>query len=120
MKRFSIPALVRVFSALVVVLFAPAAIAAPEAHILRIDPQASQQSGDPVISMVVELVQSKRVSEATAPCAALTGNAQLGCMAESLEKPGALYDPFPFPSANAVFTVTVDDTDRPAKFVSST
>lgn len=113
--------LVRALLAIAVCLL-PARIvrAAPEAHILRIDPQTSQQSGDPVISMVVELVQSKRVSEATAPCAALTGNAQLSCMAEALEKPGALYDPFPFPSANAVFTVTVDDTDRPAKFVSAT
>ncbi|HVW25162.1 MAG TPA: FHA domain-containing protein [Polyangiaceae bacterium] len=94
--------------------------AAPEAHILRIDPEASQQSGAPVISMVVEVVQSKRISDATAPCAAVTGNSQLSCMAEALEKPGALYDPFPFPSANAVFTVSVDDTDRPAKFVSAT
>ncbi len=93
---------------------------APEAHILRIDPRASQQSGDPLITMVVELVQSKRVSEATSGCAALTGNAQLGCMADALEKPQALYDPFPFPDKNAIFTVSVDDTDRPAKYVSST
>jgi hypothetical protein len=123
MKRFQhrCGGLLRALLAIAVCLL-PARIvrAAPEAHILRIDPQASQQSGDPVISMVVELVQSKRVSDATAPCAALTGNAQLSCMAEALEKPGALYDPFPFPSANAVFTVTVDDTDRPAKFVSAT
>jgi FHA domain len=113
------------FSALVRALFvvlsclswAPGAKAAPEAHILRIDPRASQQSGDPIITMVVEVVQSKRISEATAPCAALAGNGQLSCMAQALEKPGALYDPFPFPAANAVFTVTVDGTDRPAKFV---
>jgi pSer/pThr/pTyr-binding forkhead associated (FHA) protein len=113
--------LVRALFAIVVCLLTTRlASAAPEAHILRIDPQASQASGDPVISMVVEVVQSKRVSEATAPCAALTGNSQLSCMAEALEKPGALYDPFPFPAANAVFTVTVDDTDRPAKFVGNT
>ena len=81
------------------------ALAAPEAHILRIDPRASQQSGDPLITMVVEVVQSKRVSEATAPCAALTGDGQLSCMANALEKPQALYDPFPFPDTNANFTV---------------
>jgi hypothetical protein len=104
---------------LTVLLFAPALHAAPEAHILRVDPRASQQTGDPLLTMVVELVQAKRVSEAIAPCAALTGSAQYGCMADALEKPYALYEPFPFPDKNAVFTVTVDGTDRPAKFVST-
>ena len=60
-----------------------------------------------------------RVSEATAPCATLSGDGQLSCMADALEKPQALYSPFPFPDKNAIFTVTVDDTDRPAKFVST-
>ena len=95
------------------------AFAAPEAHILRIDPRASQASGDPIITMVTEVVQSNRVSDATAPCAMQTGNAQLSCMADALEKPYATYQPFPFPEKNAVFTVTVDDTDRPAQFVSA-
>jgi hypothetical protein len=101
-------------------LGARSALAAPEAHILRIDPRASRQSGDPIITMVVEVVQAKRVSEAIAPCATATGDAQLACMADALEKPYALYSPFPFPEKNAVFTVAVDDTDRPAKFVSTT
>ncbi len=104
---------------LAALLAAPALHAAPEAHILRVDPRASQQTGDPLLTMVVELVQSKRVSEAIAPCAALTGEGQYGCMADALEKQYALYEPFPFPDKNAVFTVTVDGTDRPAKFVSS-
>jgi hypothetical protein len=94
------------------------ASAAPEARILRIDPRASHQSGDPVLTMVVELVQSKRVSEATAPCASLRGDAQLGCMSNALEKPNALYTPFPFPAEQAVFTVAVDGTDRPARHLS--
>jgi hypothetical protein len=101
------------------VLFAPLLRAAPEAHILRVDPRASQQTGDPLLTMVVELIQAKRVSEAIAPCAAMTGDSQYGCMADALEKPYALYEPFPFPDKNAVFTVTVDGTDRPAKFVST-
>jgi hypothetical protein len=112
---------VRALLAIAVCFFSTGrAAAAPEAHILRIDPRASQESGNPLVSMVVEVVQSKRVSEATSSCAALTGNGQLSCIAEALEKPGALYDPFPFPSANAIFTVTVDGTDRPAKFVGAT
>ncbi len=114
-------ALVRALLALSLLFFAAsAAVAAPEAHILRIDPRASQQSGDPIITMVLEVVQSKRVSEAIAPCAVSTGDAQLSCMADALEKPNALYESFPFPAKNAIFTVTVDGADRPAKYVSDT
>src|SRR5262245_1818668 len=122
MKRTFLLALAIVHAtlwSLAFLLLSPALSAAPEAHILRVDPRASQQTGDPLLTMVVELVQSKRVSEAIAPCAALTGEAQYGCMADALEKPYALYEPFPFPQQNAVFTVTVDGTDRPAKFVST-
>jgi hypothetical protein len=97
-------------------LHASLAAAAPEARILRIDPRADRENGQPVITTLVDVVQNKRVSEAIAPCAALRGDAQLGCMSEALEKP--LYEPFPFPEKNALFTVTVDDMDRPAKFIS--
>src|SRR5690606_23598548 len=38
------------------------------------------------------------------------------CLAEALEKP--LYSNFPFPEANALFSVVVDGTDRPAKLLS--
>lgn len=99
-------------------LFALSALASPEAKILRVDPRAAQENGNPVLTTVVEVSQSKRVSDATAECAGATGNAQLDCMSQALEKPFALYTPFPFPSANAIFTVTVDGTDVPAKFVS--
>ncbi len=103
---------------LLVLATAQRAVAAPEAHILRIDPRTSQESGDPILTSVVEVVQSKRVSDAIAPCASLRGNAEFDCMSNALEKPYALYTPFPFPDQNAIFTVTVDGTDLPAKFVS--
>lgn len=94
--------------------------AAPEAHILRIDPRASQGGGAPVLTTLIEVVQSKRVSAAIAPCASLTGNAQFSCMSEALEKPYALYTAFPkFPESNAIFTVRVDGSERPAKHVSN-
>ena len=99
-------------------LVALSAFASPEAKILRVDPRAAQENGNPVLTTVVEVSQSKRVSDATAECGALTGNGQLDCMSAALEKPFALYTPFPFPAANAIFTVTVDGTDVPAKFVS--
>jgi hypothetical protein len=99
-------------------LLAQTALASPEAKILRVDPRAAQENGNPVLTTVVEVSQSKRVSDATAACGGLTGNGQLDCMSSALEKPFALYTPFPFPSANAIFTVAVDGTDIPAKFVS--
>ena len=92
--------------------------AAPAVKLLRIDPRAAQENGNPVLTTVVDISQSKRVSDATAPCAALNGNAQLDCMAQALEKPFALYQSFPFPSDRALFTVNVEGTDIPAKFIS--
>ncbi|HWA72245.1 MAG TPA: FHA domain-containing protein [Polyangiaceae bacterium] len=100
------------------VLFSGAAHAAPEARLLRVDPRAAQENGNPILTTVVDVTQSKRISDAAAPCATLTGNAQLDCMSQSLEKPLALYTPFPFPAQAAIFTVTVDDTDVPAKYLS--
>ncbi|HKO48913.1 MAG TPA: hypothetical protein VJV79_14375, partial [Polyangiaceae bacterium] len=92
--------------------------ASPEAKILRVDPRAAQDNGNPVLTTVVEVSQSKRVSDAIADCGTLTGNSQFDCMSQNLEKPFALYTPFPFPAQNAIFTVAVEGTDIPAKFVS--
>lgn len=112
----------RRFAALACVSFllfwATASLAAPEAHILRIDPRANAQSGDPLITTVIELVQSKRVSEATSDCASLSNSARWDCMSAALEKKNALYTPFTFQESNALFTVEVDGTDRLARFVS--
>ena len=111
-------AVVALASLLVGLFVALSAQASPEAKILRVDPRAAQDNGNPVLTTVVEVSQSKRVSDATAECGALTGNGQFDCMSAALEKPFALYTPFPFPAQNAIFTVTVDGTDVPAKFVS--
>jgi len=93
---------------------------APEAKLLRVDPRASLESGHPIITTVIEVSQSKRISDAIADCARLSGDAQLGCMSDALEKPNALYTSFPFPAKNAIFAVSVDDMDRPAKYISHT
>ncbi|HMJ54452.1 MAG TPA: FHA domain-containing protein [Polyangiaceae bacterium] len=100
-------------------LYPRLAAAAPEAHVLRIDPRASQTEGAPVLTTVIELVQNKRLSEAIAECAALRGDAQLDCQSDKLEAPQALYSPIaPFPETAAVFTVTVDGADRLGSFAS--
>ncbi|HTQ06981.1 MAG TPA: FHA domain-containing protein [Polyangiaceae bacterium] len=117
LARHAVRAIAAALGALLFFLSAPAG-AAPQARILRIDPRAAQQNGDPVLTTVIEVSQSKRVSDATASCAALTGNGQLDCMSQALEQPFALYTPFPFPAANAIFTVTIDNAAYPAKYVS--
>ena len=76
-------------------------LAAPEAHILRIDPRAGVNGGKPVLTTVLEVVQFKRTVRRAAPCSGVTGAGTLSCWSEQLEKPGALWDPFPFPEANA-------------------
>ncbi|MCC6645567.1 MAG: FHA domain-containing protein [Polyangiaceae bacterium] len=110
--------LLAVLSATLVALFASRATAAPEAKILRIDPRAAQTDGAPIITTVVEVAQRKRVSEATADCAYMRGDAQLVCMGEKLAQPRALFAPFPLPpKENMIFTVQVDGADQPAKYV---
>ncbi len=94
--------------------------AAPEAHILRIDPRASTVDGAPTLTTVIEIVQNKRISDAIGPCAMETGDANNDCVADALERPMALYAPFDFPEQNAILTVSVDGADVPGKFVSKT
>jgi hypothetical protein len=114
LHRFALRALCGVFALLV----AGSALAAPGARLLRVDPRAAVENGSPVLTTVLEVSQSKRISDAVMPCAALRGNAQLDCMSEALEKKYALYTPFNFPAQNALFAVNVDGTDRQAKYIS--
>ncbi|HEY8040266.1 MAG TPA: hypothetical protein VIF15_10760, partial [Polyangiaceae bacterium] len=99
---------------------AGSAEAAPEAHILRIDPRAGVSGGKPLLTTVIEVVQFKRVSDVLQPCAGVTGAGTLSCWSEQLEKPGALWDPFPFPEANAHLLVKVSGEDTLTKFVDKT
>ena len=48
----------------------PDAGAAPEAHILRIDPRAGLNDGKPTLTTVIEVVQFKRLCDVLQPCAA--------------------------------------------------
>lgn len=102
---------------LAALLLAASAQAAPEARILRIDPRAAQENGNPILTTVIDITQSKRVSDAIGDCASSSGNAQLDCMSQALERPLALYTPFPFPAQSAIFTVNVEGTDVPAKYL---
>lgn len=104
--------------ALALALCAGGAAAAPEARILRIDPRAAKADDAPILTTVIEVVQNKRLSELEAPCATLLGDAHFSCVADALEKPGALYSSFDFPEKNALFTVKVDGQDFPISFES--
>ena len=63
----------RIRALLMALLVASPVWGAPEAKLLRIDPRASIESGNPIITTVIEVAQSKRVSEAVAECAGLAG-----------------------------------------------
>jgi hypothetical protein len=100
---------------LVASLDAGVAIAAPEAHILRIDPRAGMQSDAPVLTTLIELVQFKSMSEAFVPCASIKPfNQRLDCMSDILEAPKATWSTFAFPKDKAQLLVKVDGQDRPA------
>jgi hypothetical protein len=96
--------------------------AAPEAHILRIDPRAGVQDGQPVLTSVIELVQFSPLSEVVTAkgCGAVRGSALLDCISSAVEEKGALFKALPFPEGNTNLLVRVDGSETPAKFVSKT
>ena len=86
--------------------------AAPETHILRIDPRAAVVSGAPLLTSIVEVVQFNAVSKVMTPCANVGGgNATIDCISSELEKPNAVWSPMPFPQANARLLVKVEGAD---------
>lgn len=105
-------------AALVLSLAPGAAVAAPEAKILRIDPRAAQTEGAPILTTLIDLSQTKKADEVTRTCNALSGDARFDCVSAELDKPGAVYSSFDFPERNALFTVDIDRQDFPATFES--
>ena len=103
-------------------LFARVTSAAPEAHILRIDPRAGVSDGQPVLTSVIELVQFSPLSEVVTAkgCGAVRGDALLDCISSAVEEKGALFKALPFPEGNTNLLVRVDAGENPAKFVSKT
>lgn len=103
-------------------LVARTSSAAPEAHILRIDPRAGVQDGQPVLTSVIELVQFSPLSEVVTAkgCGAVRGDALLDCISNAVEEKGALFKALPFPEGNTSLLVRVDGGENPAKFVSKT
>lgn len=112
--------LLTLLCAAVLALASGTARAAPEAHILRIDPRAGLSNGKPTLTTVLEVVQFKRLSDVLQPCAGVSGGSTLSCWSQQLEKPGALWDPFPFPEANAHLLVKVGGADTLTTFVDKT
>src|SRR5687768_14682092 len=90
-----------IVATLVATLAAGSASAAPQAHLLRVDPRSAVEDDAPVLTTVVELLQHKPLSDLSAQCATLTIDEALSCMAAKLDQPRALYEPFKFPQKNA-------------------
>jgi len=107
--------------ALIAILVASvSATAAPAAHLLRIDPRASVQDHEPVLTTVIDLVQHKPMSSVTARCANFTGDDELACLSSELDKPKALFSNFGFPKDDAYFVTSVGGQDIPAELVDVT
>jgi hypothetical protein len=121
MNRFALR-FALLLGALLCFTLARTASAAPEAHILRIDPRAGINEGSPVLTTVVELVEFESLNDVMQKegCSQARGDGLLDCVSAAMEKPGALWKPFQFPEANARLGVRVEGRDVPAKFVSKT
>ena len=125
MSKRAISHILRGITALVfvaILLIARRSSAAPEAHILRIDPRAGVTDGQPVLTSVIELVQFNALSEVVTAkgCGAVRGDALLDCVSSAVEEKGALFKALPFPEGNTNLLVRVDAGENPAKFVSKT
>jgi hypothetical protein len=94
------------------------AAAAPEGHILRIDPRASQSEGAPVLTTVLEIVQTKPLNGVVGPCTQLTGNDEYDCIADGMERPKALWESISFPEGGTYLTIKLDDTEAPLTYLS--
>ncbi len=107
-------------TALVILLFARTSFALPEAHILRIDPRAGLQDGQPVLTTVVELVQFTPMSEVVtnAGCGSQRGDAVLDCISNAVEQKNVMWKAFQFPDSGAQLLTRVDGGENPAKLVS--
>jgi hypothetical protein len=107
---------------LAMLLIARPASAAPEAHILRIDPRAGVADGQPILTSVIELVQFNALSEVVTAkgCGAVRGDPLLDCISAAVEEKGALYKALPFPEGNTSLLIRVDAGENPAKYVSKT
>ena len=101
-----------------ITLLATSAAAAPEAHLLRIDPRTALQDGNPVLTTIIDLTATERIGQVTSACAALRGDAELDCVSDALEKPGSLARAVPFPEKDVLFTVRVGGSDSKAELLS--
>ncbi len=96
---------------------ASSALAFPESHILRIDPRAASKDGAPILSTLVEVVEFHSPSEALAQCNNKTGNAEIDCWSDAVQRDGVLWTGFDFTKvqANAFFAAKVNGADIPAR-----
>jgi len=100
------------FATACVLFVARSASAAPEVHILRIDPRAGLSNGAPILTTVVEAVQFNSYSDVFLPCANVVGaGPSLDCISAQTEKPNAVWSGFAFPEAGARFLVKVGGAD---------
>ena len=107
-------------AAFAILLFARSSFAAPEAHILRIDPRAGMQGGQPLLTTVVELVQFTPMSEVVtnAGCGSKRGDALLDCISGAVEQKNVMWKAFQFPDPGARLLVRVDGGESLAKLES--
>src|SRR5687767_15485264 len=112
-----VPVLFAWVTLLAILLFVRSSRAAPEAHILRIDPRAGVTDGQPVLTSVIELVQFTPMSEVVtnAGCGSQRGDALLDCISGAVEAKNVMWKAFPFPDAGAQLLVRVDGGENPAK-----
>ncbi|HXS15606.1 MAG TPA: hypothetical protein VN764_00370, partial [Polyangiaceae bacterium] len=98
----------------------PSSWAAPEAHILRIDPQTSLIDGRPTLTAVIDIAEISGTTNAVVGCAGKSGDAGLDCMSDALEAPGAWGTSPTFAPRDVSLSVKFDGAEQAAQLLSHT
>lgn len=107
-------------SVLLLCLAAPVpASAAPAAHIVSLVPPRSADD-EQVVTTLIDLSDSRSIASITKSCEGMPRARRFECMSSALERPFALFSPYPFPAGNAVFTMSVGGVHTSVPLVSAT
>lgn len=107
-------------SAVLLCLVAPVrASVAAGARIVSLVPPRSA-ADEQVVTTLIDLSESRSIASITTSCQGMPRARRFACMSSALERPFALFSPYPFPSENAIFTMSVDGVHTSVPLVSAT
>lgn len=98
-------------------LWVTATLAGPRAQLLRISPETTMRDGSPVVTAVIDVSETTRMSQLKASCAGRKGSDQLDCLSNAFEAPHAFARPVTIPEESMQLTVEIDGADHSTRAI---